>query len=75
MEERDGQPVSYTDIARQWRLLSLQTRRLALFLQGSGQQDAMRRAVRFEETAKRLERKAKEDASREAGPAAGAAAE
>ena len=60
MDEPDRRPVSYADIARQWRLLSLQTRRLALFLQGSGQEEAMRRAARFEETAKLLERKARE---------------
>jgi hypothetical protein len=65
--------VSYADIARQWRLLSLQTRRLALFLQGSGQEDAMRRAARFEETAKLFERKARDSTSHDSdapGPAA-----
>jgi hypothetical protein len=64
--------VSYADIARQWRLLSLQTRRLALFLQGSGQEEAMRRAARFEETAKLFERKARESTSHDGdtpGPA------
>lgn len=63
MDEGDRQAISYPEIARQWRLLALQTRRLALFLQGTGHEEAMRRAARFEETAKLLERKAKESMS------------
>ena len=58
MAERDQQQqCSDTEITLQWRLLALQTRRLALFLKGTGQEDAMRRADQFEETAKLLERK------------------
>ncbi len=65
MDERDRQATSYSEIARQWRLLALQTRRLALFLQGTGHEEAMRRAARFEETAKLFERKAQESISHE----------
>lgn len=54
----DPHTVSDAALAQQWRLLALQTRRLALFLRGTGRGDALRRARQFEETAKLLERKA-----------------
>jgi hypothetical protein len=50
--------ISDADVASQWRLLALQTRRLALFLKGTGHEDAMRRAEQFERAAKELEEKA-----------------
>ena len=56
-EHDDQKHPSKAEITLQWRLLALQTRRLALFLEGTGQEDAMRRADQFEETAKLLEGK------------------
>ena len=58
--EHNRRPPSDADVGWQWRLLALQTRRLAMFLRGRGQEDALSRAQQFEETAKLLERKAEE---------------